>query len=107
MCNVLHIIRDAPKIMPPILLWWPVVSEADGGGMTVDVELSVSMWQMAAEGQSEKMTSDMEVWMKQRCAIEFLHEAKMAPTDIHWCLLNADGDQTVDVNVMKWVLTQW
>jgi len=28
---------------------------------------------MAAEGQSEKMASDMEEWVKQRCVIEFLH----------------------------------
>ena len=32
--------------------------------------------QMAAEGQSDKMASDMEVRMKQRCVIEFLHAEK-------------------------------
>ena len=31
---------------------------------------------MAAEGQSDKMVSDMEVCMKQRCVIEFLHAEK-------------------------------
>ena len=48
---------------------------------------------MAAEGQSDKMASDMEARMKQRCGFEFLHTEKQtnkqtnnkktAPTDIH------------------------
>ena len=44
------------------------------------------MWQMAAEGQSDRMASDMEVPIKQRCGNEFLHMEKMAPTVNHWCL---------------------
>ena len=55
---------------------------------------------MAAEGQSDTMASDMEVCMKQRCVTEFLHAEKMAPTDIHLCLLNIYGDQRVDVSTM-------
>ena len=50
------------------------------------------MWQIAAEGQSDKMVSDMEVHMKQRCATEFLHVEKIAPIDIHQSLLNIYGD---------------
>jgi len=46
---------------------------------------------MAAEGQSDKMVSDMEVCMKQRCVIEFLHAEKIAPTDIDQSLLNVSG----------------
>ena len=38
---------------------------------------------MAAEGHSDKMASDMEVWMKQRCGSEFLHAMKVAAADIH------------------------
>ena len=30
--------RAAPKVMPPILLWWPLTSEVNIGGMTVEVE---------------------------------------------------------------------
>ena len=56
---------------------------------------------MAAEGQSDKMMSDMEVQMKQRCVTEFLHAEKIAPTDIHQCLLNVYGDQTVKVSTVK------
>ena len=36
---------------------------------------------MAAEGQSDRMVSDMEVPMKQRCGIEFLHAEKLASID--------------------------
>ena len=38
---------------------------------------------MAAEGQSDKTASDMEVHMKQKCGIEHLHTGKIAPTAIH------------------------
>ena len=55
---------------------------------------------MAAQGQSDKMASDIEVYVK-KCGIEFLHVENTAPTDIHQCLLNAYGDQTVDVNTVK------
>ena len=57
---------------------------------------------MVAEGKSDKMASNLEVRMKQKCAIEFLHAEKMAPTDIHWHFLNIYGDQTVDVSTVKW-----
>ena len=56
---------------------------------------------MAAEGQSDKMTSDTEVQMKQRCVTEFLHTGKMAPTDIHQYLMNTDGYHTVDASVVR------
>jgi len=65
----------------------------------------VTMWQMAAEGHSDKMASNVEVHMKQRCVIEFLRVGKMAPTDIPWCLLNIYEDQTVNMSaVRQWVL---
>ena len=46
--------------------------------------------QMAAGGQSDKMTSSMEVNMKEMCVIELY---PLTFTD----LLNICGDQTVDV----------
>ena len=62
---------------------------------------------MAAEGQSDRMVSDMEMRMKQRCVIEFLHVEKMVPTDIHWYLLNVCGDPTVDISTVRsWVVSQ-
>ena len=36
---------------------------------------------MAAEGQSDRMTSDMEVRMKQGYVTQFLHADKKAPID--------------------------
>ena len=62
----------------------------------------VSAWQMAAEGWSDTMVFDMEMWVKQRCGIEFLHVEKIVPTDIHRCLLNVSGDQTVDMSTVRW-----
>ena len=62
----------------------------------------VAVQQMAAEEQSDRMVSDMEVWMKQRGAIEFLHVEKMAPIDSHLHLPNVYGDQTVNVSIVRW-----
>ena len=56
---------------------------------------------MAAEGQCDKMASDMEVCLKQRGGTEFLHVEKMAPTDIHRWLLHIYGDETVDVSTVR------
>ena len=37
--------------------------------------------------------------------IEFLHVEKMTPNDIHLCLLNVQGDETVDVSTVRhWVV---
>ena len=59
------------------------------------------MQQMAAEGHSDKVAPDMEVCMKRKCEIEFLHAEKIVPIDIHWHLRNIYGDQTVDVSTLK------
>ena len=74
--------------MPPILLCWPTMSKADVGGMAVGVESSYQYSiplcccaKMAAEGQSDRRASDMEVTMKQKCVVESLCEDKMTPTD--------------------------
>ena len=57
---------------------------------------------MTAEVQSDKMVSNMDVQVKQRCVIEFLHAENMAPTDIHCCLLYVYGDQRVDGSTVRW-----
>ena len=82
-----------------------MTSEEDVGGMAVEGELLLcDRWQ-TAEGQSDRMASDMEVQMKQKCATEFLHVEKMAAIHIHWCLLNVYGDQRVDVStVRRWMV---
>jgi hypothetical protein len=55
---------------------------------------------MRAETQSDKMASDMEMRMKQRCVNEFIHAGKIAPNDEHRRLLNVYRDQTVDVGIV-------
>jgi len=76
---------DAPKLMPPVFWWCPTTSEADVGGMAVEVELShhysiafVAMWQTAAEDQSDKMARDMGERMY---VTEFFHVEK---NGTHW-----------------------
>ena len=65
----------------------------------------VAVRQMAAEGQSEKMASDMEIYLKHWGGIEFLCAEKMAPIEVHRCFLNLCGDQTVDAStVRRWVV---
>ena len=56
---------------------------------------------MAAEGQSGKMTSDVEVCMNWKCVIEFFHAEKMVPIDIHQCLLKVYGDQEVHISILR------
>ena len=58
----------------------------------------VALWQTAAEGQTDRMVSDMEVHMKQSFATDFLHMEKRGPSGVHQCLLNIYGDQRVDVS---------
>ncbi len=60
------------------------------------------MWQIAAGGQPDRMSSDMEAQMKQRYVIEFFYAEKMAPTDIRQRLPNVYGDQAVDVHTVRW-----
>ena len=70
----------------------------------------IAVWQMAAEGQSDKLASDMEVYINEGCLIESLHTGKMAPIVIHQRLLNISGDQTVDVSPVRfrpWWQWQW
>jgi len=54
--------------MLPMLFYWPMTSEANVGGMAVEAEPStniplhfVTMQQMAAEGQSDRVASDTEL----------------------------------------------
>ena len=60
----------------------------------------VVVWQMAAEGHPDTMASDMEVHMKQRCWIEFLHAEKMHPlTFINICWMFMETKQ--------WMCAEW
>ena len=45
------------------------------------------MWQIAVEGQSDKLVTDMEAHMKQKCGTKFLHELKPASIDICWMFM--------------------
>ena len=104
--------EDCSKSNASFLFCWPMRSKAMLVTWQERLKLPTSIplyfiarWQMAAEEQSDKIVSDMEVHMKQRCVIEFLQMEKNSSTDIHQCLLNIYGDQTVDVSTARlWVV---
>ena len=72
--------KAALKIMPPILLCWPTMSEAGVGRTAVEIEparqysvIFSCCLRDGSRGQYDKMISDMEVYIKQSYGIEFLH----------------------------------
>ena len=60
------------------------MSEVDVGGMAVEVEPSqqYSFTFCCHVTDGSTVVSDMEVCMKERCVIEFLHVEKVAPIEI-------------------------
>jgi len=48
----------------------------------------VAVLPMAAEGQYDKMASDVKEWMNQNSGIEFLHAEKILHIGTHQYLLN-------------------
>ena len=81
---------DAPKVMPPALLHQPMVSEVDVGGMALEVEPShqypITCCCHATDGSRGAVWHN-GVWSEGMSLNSSMQE-KMAPTDIHQCLLN-------------------
>ena len=76
----------APKVMPPILCHngWMLVISQKRLNLPAHILLHVVfVQQLTAEGWSHKMVSGMEVCVKQRGVVEFLHAENMAPIDTH------------------------
>ena len=61
----------------------------------------VAMWQVASEGQSDKMVSDMEIHMRQKCRSEFTSWGKNCT---YWYSLTFAEHlwRSVDVSTMRW-----
>jgi len=64
-------------------------SEAEVGGVAAEAEPSqqyliifVAAWQMAAEGQSDRTVSVVEVYMEQRAVFEFLCVETVDPSAV-------------------------
>ena len=109
--NVDWTTRAALKVMPPILLCWPMTSEVEAGTTAVEVEsscqYSVTFWCYVTDGSRGTVWQNViwhEVCMKKRCGIEFLCEEETASTGIHQRLLNMDGDQEGDISTARWWL---
>jgi hypothetical protein len=88
------------KVMPPIFLCWPTTLEADAGGMAVEVE------PCRATDSSKGAVWQNGIWHVSAYEAEVWHwippcRKKIARTDIHECLLNIYGNQTVDVSTAR------
>jgi len=100
--------RAVPKVMTPILLcyysqhqWWILVVRQYRLNLPDGIPLHfVAMQQITAEGQSDKITSNMELHMKQRCGVESMQIQKY--TRWHSFALNVYGDQTGPVSTVRW-----
>ena len=74
--------------MSPVLLCRPIMPETNVG-MAVEAEpscqypVTFSCHMIHGSRRADKMASEVEVWMEQRCATELLHEEQKAPTHIH------------------------
>lgn len=76
--------RTALKVLSLVLLNWSGTSEANGSKAgdiepSCQIPLQVVVHQMEANGQSDKITSGMEMQTKQRCVIEHVQVKKMQP----------------------------
>ena len=83
-----------------------MMSEADVGGMTVEVDPSQqysSICYFITDGIRRAAWQNGEwhksVWRKG--VTEFLNLETVAPIDIHWHLLNVYGDQSVNVSTVR------
>ena len=92
--------------MPLVLLCWPVTLQADAGGMAVEVEPSNQYsilfprdrWQQSGSLTEWHLTWKC-VWSKD-VSWNSCRQKKMAPVDIHWCLLNVYGAK-------QWMQARW
>ena len=101
--------RPTPKVMPPILLYWPKTSEADDGGMAVEIEssrkYSITFCCCVTDGSRGAVWQN-GVW--HGSVYETMGWNWIPPcgkNGTHWHLLNVYGDQTVNVGTMRqWVV---
>ena len=92
-------------IMPPVLLCWPMTSEADVGSMAEEVGLSHQCFvtfcchvTASSSGAVQQIVWDGSAYKAKVCHwIPPKFAEKLTPTDIHWCLLNEYGGQTLGV----------
>ena len=95
--------KATPKVMPPVLLYWPTVSEADvwwygSRSWTFPPVFCYILFLCHRQQLRGSLTQHCVTWkcVWSRCvSLNSSIQKKMAPIDTQWCLLNTDGDQTV------------
>mgnify|MGYP001853049645 CR=1 FL=1 len=81
---------------------WMLMVWQERLNLSISILLHVdAVWQMAAEEQSDRMASNMEVCMKQRSIMEFLHLEKKH-THPYSSMLTLCWWRTVDVSTVRW-----
>jgi len=96
--------------MPSVLWCWSTIFKAVVSGLAVQVEPShqypITFCCQVTDGSRGALWHNT-IWhgsaCEEKCATEFLHAEKMAPTDIHWHLLNVCRDQPVDLSTVSTV----
>jgi len=98
----------AEKVMPPIYWCWPTMSDMDVGDMVVEVApfhpYPVGFCCCVTDGRGT-VTEWCLAWNCvpwKRGSFNSSTGEKMAPTDIHCCLMNVYGDQTVGMSTVRW-----
>ena len=80
------------------------MSEEDVGGMAVEAEPShqypITCCCCVTDGSRGAVWQN-GVWHRSMDEAKVCHVEKMAPIDIHWHLLNVDGDKPVDVSTVR------
>ena len=103
--------RVTPKVMPPILLCWPMISQADVGDMAVQVEPSHPYplkFCCCATDDSRGIVWQNGVWHGSGYEVKVCNwippRGKNCTQWHSSTLLNVYGDQTVDIStVRRWV----
>jgi len=108
---IIYFMRAALKLMPHILLCWPTASEADVGCMAVEAGSShqypITFCCCVTDGSRGAVWHD-GVWcgsVYETTVWNWI--SPFAPFDIHWYLMNVDGDRTVDVSTVRWQVVRF
>ena len=103
--------RAALKVMHPILSCWLMLSEVNVSGMAEEVEpscqYSVTFCCCMTDGSRRAVWQD-GVWRRNAYEVKLCIRIplcwKMAPTDIHWRLLNVYEDQVIVRAEREWMV---
>ena len=107
---IIECTRTIPKVMPPVLLCLPTMSEANIGGTSIEFEpshqYSITFYCCVTDG-NKRPHWQKGIWHRSAYEAKVCHwippcRKKMAAIDIHRCFLNVYGNKTVNVSTVRW-----